>query len=294
MPPSDTLGFAGSLLDRCANQRSDDAWLKAQWNDPSARLLLLDKDKARIADGKLVFARCEGAAILLGRDAEGAIFAAEAPEPFADGHDLRSIAVQGLVPPSDQAILAQARSLLLWHQRHGFCSNCGTKTEMKDAGYRRHCAQCATDHFPRTDPVIIIVVRHKGRALLGRQAAWPAGMYSALAGFMEPGETIEEAARREVFEESGIRVGAVRYLKSQPWPFPSSLMIGLVGEALSDEIVLDRKELDDARWFTAEDLRRMRDGTHPDGFKHPVPMAIAHHLIADVAGSSAAPLPSRG
>ena len=273
------LGFAGSLLDRCANHRSDEAWLTAQWNNPNSRLILLDKDKARIADGKIVFAPCAGEAILLGSDAEGAIFAAEAPTPFDDGHDLRSIAAQGLLPPPDQAILAQARSMLLWHQKHGFCANCGAASELKDAGYRRHCAACATDHFPRTDPVIIIVVRHKGMALLGRQKTWPAGMYSALAGFMEPGETIEEAARREVFEEAGVLLGDVRYLKSQPWPFPSSLMIGLIGDALSDEITLDEKELEHARWFSTEELGQMTSGTHPEGLKHPLPMAIAHHLI---------------
>jgi NAD+ diphosphatase len=277
MPPE--LGFAGSLLDRCANHRSDEAWLAKQWAAPSSRLILLDKDKARLAGGRIIFAPCSGEAILLGRDAEGAIFAAETPSPFEDGHDLRSIAAQGLLPPPDQAILAQARSMLLWHQRHGFCANCGTKSELKDAGYRRHCPSCLTDHFPRTDPVIIIVARHRGRALLGRQKAWPPGMYSALAGFMEPGETIEEAARREVFEEAGVRLGAVHYLKSQPWPFPSSLMIGLIGEALSDAITLDEKELEHARWFTREELQLMKDRAHPEGFFHPLPMAIAHHLI---------------
>ena len=165
--------------------------------------------------------------------------------------DLRSLAVAGFLPQGELAILAQARSLLHWHERHGFCANCGAKTEMRDAGYRRHCGACTTDHFPRTDPVIIIAVRHGKRMLLGRQSAWPEGMYSTLAGFMEPGETIEEAARREVFEEAGISVGEIRFHSNQPWPFPSSLMIGLIGEALTDDIVIDPKELETARWFEA-------------------------------------------
>ena len=283
--PLEGLGFVGSVLDRAANHRGDAAWLAARRGDPKARLIRLHGDKALVRDGELVFAPA-GAdeMLLLGEDAVGAIFAAESEAPLEGATDLRSIAVQGLVPPPDQAILAQARSMLLWHQRHRFCANCGAATEMADAGYRRHCAACEVDHFPRTDPVIIIVVRHADRCLLGRQSSWPPGMYSALAGFMEPGETIEEAARREVFEESGVRVGAVRYVQSQPWPFPSSLMIGLIGEAVSAELRIDQKELEDARWFPREELIAMREGTHAQGFKHPVRMAIAHHLFQEAIG----------
>jgi NAD+ diphosphatase len=183
------------------------------------------------------------------------------------------------VGAGDQALLAQARSLILWHKRRTFCSNCGSRLVMRDAGYRRHCENCKMDHFPRTDPVIIMVVRSRKGILLGRQTIWKPGMYSALAGFMEPGETMEEAARREVFEEAGVRVGTVTYLASQPWPFPSSLMIGLIGEAVSDEIRIDGRELEDARWFTREELADMRNGTHPEGLTFPVRMAIAHHLV---------------
>ena len=135
------------------------------------------------------------------------------------------------------------------------------------------------DHFPRTDPVAIMVVRHQGSILLGRQSSWKPGMYSALAGFVEPGETIEDAARREVFEESGVRVGAVRYVTSQPWPFLSNLMIGLIGDAVSTEIKLDENELEDARWFSAEEARMMMDRTHPDGLYAANPYAIAHELV---------------
>jgi NAD+ diphosphatase len=150
---------------------------------------------------------------------------------------------------------------------------------MEDAGYRRHCPACHANHFPRTDPVAIMIVRRRGRLLLGRQPMFQPGMYSALAGFIEPGETIEDAARREIFEESGIRVGEVRYLSSQPWPFPSSLMIGLIGEALTTDIVIDRDELEDVRWFDAPEVIAMLERRHPDGLTLPLPFAIAHHLV---------------
>jgi NAD+ diphosphatase len=281
MPP-DLLGFAGATLDRKANYRGDHEWLAARRADPKARLIRLNGDKVRLNGGTIAHeAITESAlAIFLGLDdRDTPVFAAESTEPIEGGIDLRSIATQGLLPPPELALLAHARSLVHWHQRHRFCSNCGAPTEVADAGYRRHCPSCESDHFPRTDPVIIIVVRSSRGFLLGRQSSWVPGMYSALAGFMEPGETIEEAARREVEEESGIRVGAVSYVASQPWPFPSSLMIGLIGEALNEDIRIDARELEDARWFTADELDAMREGVHADGLRFPVPMAIAHHLI---------------
>ncbi|MGE0008529.1 MAG: NAD(+) diphosphatase, partial [Parvibaculaceae bacterium] len=219
-------------------------------------------------------------AIFLGLDGEGrALFAGEEPQPLADARDLRSLAVEGPLPAGELATLAQARSLLHWHQRHRFCANCGQETEMRDGGYRRHCPRCAADHFPRTDPVAIIVVRHADTFLLGREASWATGRYSALAGFIEPGETIEEAARREVWEESGIRVGVVTYVASQPWPFPSSLMIGLIGEALNRDIVVDKTELEDARWFSRAEIRLMLAERHPEALSVPPPMAIAHKIL---------------
>ena len=150
---------------------------------------------------------------------------------------------------------------------------------MKDGGYRRHCPRCAAEHFPRTDPVIIIIVRAGEEILMGRQASWSTGRYSALAGFMEPGETIEEAARREVLEEAGIRVGAMSYVASQPWPYPSSLMIGLIGEAINRDIVIDKTELEDARWFSRIEVAQMLDGRHPGALSVPPPMAIAHKIL---------------
>jgi NAD+ diphosphatase len=281
MPP-EFLGFVGGTLDRSANQRGDPDWVAARRVDPHARLIRLNGDKVKLNGGTIAHeAVAESApSIFLGLDDGGApVFAAEAREPITGGIDLRSVATQGLLPPSEVALLAQARSLVHWHQRHRFCANCGAATEAKDAGYRRHCGNCEADHFPRTDPVVIIVVRSARGFLLGRQSSWLPGMYSALAGFLEPGEAIEEAARREVHEESGIRVGAISYVASQPWPFPASLMIGLIGEALTEDIRIDARELEDARWFTVEELEAMRRGVHSDGLRFPVPMAIAHHLI---------------
>jgi NAD+ diphosphatase len=276
------LGFCGGHHDRAANHRNDEAFMAAKRLDPSSRLIRFHEDRIRIRDGRPLFESvpAEGDILFLGIGEDGiAYYAAESETPFEESFDLRSVAVEAAVSNADQAMLAQARSLILWHKRRSFCSNCGSRLAMQDGGYRRHCSSCKMDHFPRTDPVIIMVVRSPRGLLLGRQSFWKAGMYSALAGFMEPGETIEEAARREVFEESGIRVGTVTYVASQPWPFPSSLMIGLIGEAINEDIHLDNKELEDARWFTKDELLAMRDGRHPEGLNFPVRMAIAHHLV---------------
>src|SRR5918995_1559340 len=194
--------------------------------------------------------------------------------------DLRSIAVRGLVPAEELGMLAMAKSMLDWHRRHRFCANCGAPTQAAQAGFRRDCAACNAQHFPRTDPVVIMLVTRGDKCLMGRQPRFPEKMYSCLAGFLEPGETIEDAVRRETFEEAGIRVGAVRYRASQPWPFPSNVMIGCIGEALTDDIAFDGEELEDAHWFTKDDIRRMLDGTHED-FLAPAPIAIANHLIRE-------------
>lgn len=201
-------------------------------------------------------------------------------DPAFEAADLRSIAVRGLVPVEELGILAMAKSMLDWHNRHRFCANCGTPTTLAQAGFRRDCAACGAQHFPRTDPVVIMLIARGDKCLLGRQARFAPKVYSCLAGFLEPGETIEDAVRRETFEEAGVRVGKVGYLASQPWPFPSSLMIGCIGEAETDEIVRDTAELEDARWFSRDDIRRMLDGTHED-FAAPAPIAIAHHLLRE-------------
>jgi NAD+ diphosphatase len=205
--------------------------------------------------------------------------------------DLRSIAVQGVVRPEELGILAEAKALLHWHGRHRFCANCGARTTLSCAGFRRDCASCDTQHFPRTDPVAIMLVARGDRCLLGRQSRFAPGMYSCLAGFIEPGETIEDAVRRETLEEAGVRVGSVRYFASQPWPFPASLMIGCIAEALSEELTVDRDELEDARWFARDEVLLMLEGRHQAGLRGPVAMAIAHHLMRHWVEARAMPPP---
>lgn len=193
--------------------------------------------------------------------------------------DLRSIAVQGLVPEAELGLLAQGKALFNWHRTHGFCARCGAATLPAPSRLRRDCPACAAQHFPRTDPVVIMLVTRGDDCLLGRQARFVPGMFSCLAGFVSQGETIEDSVRREVMEEAGIRVGRVRYRMSQPWPFPSSLMIGCEGEAESEAITLDRDEIEDGRWFSRDEVRAMLERRHPDGLSAPHPIAIAHHLL---------------
>lgn len=175
-------------------------------------------------------------------------------------------------------LAATARALLSWHGTHGFCSACGARSEVGQAGWQRRCPSCGVQHFPRTDPVVIMRVTRGNRVLLGRSPGWPEGMYSCLAGFMEPGEPMEAAVRREVAEETGVRVGAVRYLASQPWPFPASLMLGCAAEALSDDIRLDPVELEDALWVSRERLADVFAGTDPT-IRAPRPGAIAGWML---------------
>lgn len=167
-----------------------------------------------------------------------------------------------LLPAAEAEAAATAKALTHWHTMHGFCSACGTASVMAAGGWHRDCPSCGTRHFPRTDPVVIMLVRRGDRTLLGRSPSWRAGMYSCLAGFVEPGETLESAVRREVAEETGIAIGAVRYVESQPWPFPSSLMLGCVADATSDPITLDPVELEDAFWATRTEVARMMAGAH--------------------------------
>lgn len=297
VPP---LGYATSAIDRVAARRNNPEWISARLADPLTRVIRFVADRPRIAVSGLTptvaYDTVEKAGpalqgtgpVLLGMDAQGrAIFAllsandeGSEPEPGVKLIDLRSLAVQAALPPSDLGLLAQARTLLHWHSRHRYCSNCGAPTRAADGGYRRTCEACKAEHFPRTDPVAIVLAVDGDRCLLGRQPNFAPQVYSTLAGFLEPGETIEEAARREVFEEAGIRLGSVRYVKSQPWPFPANLMIGLVAEALTTDIAIETAELEDARWFEREEVRAMVDGRHPDGLKVPPPMAIAWHLVA--------------
>ena len=190
--------------------------------------------------------------------------------------DLRS-AMTGL-SAREAEVAATAKALCDWHARHGFCAACGAATAPQQAGWERGCAACGARHFPRTDPVVIMLVTRGNSVLLGRSPGWPEGMYSLLAGFIEPGETVEAAVRREVFEEAGIRVGAVRYLASQPWPFPASLMLGCAGEADSEAITLDPVELEDALWISREEMVTVLSGGHAR-LRPPRRGAIAEFLI---------------
>jgi NAD+ diphosphatase len=193
--------------------------------------------------------------------------------------ELRGMAMHGVVPASELSAIAMAKSLVNWHQRHGYCANCGTRSAMKEGGWKRDCPNCKAEHFPRTDPVVIMLVTSGDKVLMGRQKHFLPGMYSCLAGFVEAAETIEDAVRREIFEESGIRCTDVNYYMTQPWPYPSSLMIGCTARALNEDIVVDRTELEDARWFDRAEATLMIRREHPDGLAGPHPFAIAHHLL---------------
>jgi NAD+ diphosphatase len=193
--------------------------------------------------------------------------------------DLRAIAVQGLVAPEHLPPIAEAKAVLHWHSRHRFCANCGALTASVEAGWRRDCPQCKAQHFPRTDPVVIMLAVRDDRCLLGRSPRFVPTMWSCLAGFVEPGESIEEAVRRETREEAGIVTGRIAYFASQPWPFPMSLMIGCHAQALSEEIAVDHAELEDARWFSRAEVESMLLRRHADGLTVPPPVAIAHHII---------------
>jgi NAD+ diphosphatase len=185
-----------------------------------------------------------------------------------------------MLPAEDAAIYGTARSLIDWHNNHKYCGRCGGSTKVFRAGWGRQCTACDAEHFPRTDPVVIMIAEYEGKALLGRQSAWPTGNYSALAGFLEPGESIEEAVRREIMEEAGISCGAVRYVTSQPWPFGGSqLMIACVADADGDQLTIDYNELEDAMWVTKEEARAALADAPDKRFGAPPPFAIAHTLL---------------
>jgi NAD+ diphosphatase len=187
--------------------------------------------------------------------------------------------VQGLVAPEHLPPIAEAKARLAWHARHRFCPNCGAPTDLAEGGWKRVCPVCKAEHFPRTDPVVIMLAVRGNQCLLGRSARFASAMWSCLAGFVEPGENIEEAVRREVQEEAGIVCGRIAYFASQPWPFPMSLMIGCHAEALNHEIKVDASELEGARWFDRDEVALMLLRRHPDGLGTPPPVAIAHHII---------------
>ena len=294
--PSQFVGFAGNRIERLSENRSDDSVEKAL-TEPAARIMLMRGGRIwlKLADGGFdayfTVAEAEDRdaklkhAVLLGWDRGLPVLAAPAgldPEALPEtikAIDYRSVYIQGLLGAEDLGALAQGAALLAWHGNHRFCGRCGTATEMRAGGYKRVCPSCSAEHFPRTDPVAIMLAVREDACLLGRSPHFAPGMYSCLAGFIEPGETIENAVRREILEESGIHVGRVSYHASQPWPFPYSLMIGCFGEAVSETIDADLEELEDCRWFQRDEVRAMLDGTAASGLGVPPAGAIAHHLI---------------
>lgn len=308
MKNAELVTFGGSGLNRAAELRDQAAEMlpnaqclpiwrgKVLFDFEAKRLIRLPHDHAIIAESNL-------APVFIGLEEDGTpIFAFDVSawvDPNADEEqmgrffdpsqnrypgfpetqvfaELRGIMAK--LSPRDAELAASARGLFAWHENHGFCAKCGAPTDVAKAGWQRDCTTCGASHFPRTDPVVIVLVLKGNSVLLGRSPGWPEGMYSLLAGFMEPGESMEAAARREVFEESGIRLSDVGYLASQPWPFPSSLMIGCIAKAETTAIDLDPNEIEDARWFTREEVAASTRGENPDLYPAR-PGSIAHFLI---------------
>jgi NAD+ diphosphatase len=292
--------FAGNPLDRASDRRSSAEWLAAQlasseslglalWNgrplvektaDGGVQIAYLP---ARLADElaggaeRLLFMGLWKETAVFAVDLEGSSDPAQGPvQGLGEFMDLRQAASR--LPAADAGMLATAKAMFEWRRRHQFCAACGRPSVARDGGWKRQCPSCEAEHFPRTDPVVIMLAHHGERCMLGRQEAWPKGMFSALAGFVEPGESIEEACARELSEEAGLRTRQVRYHSTQPWPYPSSLMIGLIAEVEDDEGAPDQTELSEVRWFTRDEARKLLAGEIPDTFC-PQPMAIAHQLI---------------
>jgi NAD+ diphosphatase len=277
-------GFTGAGLDRADRLRLDAERLAEALAHAEARVLgLLGLDPVLDEAGRLSWSPIGGAEaralILLGFEGEAPRFAPLLDDAPIGERAWRMFKVLADMDGRDAAIWGTARSLNEWHGRHLFCGHCGRRTRPFRAGWGRKCANCGTEHFPRIDPVVIMLAEHEGRVLLGRQPQFPAGRYSALAGFLEPGESIEEAVARELTEEAGIKVSEVRYVASQPWPFPNSLMIGCIARTGSDAITLDTDELEDAIWVDKESVRAALAGEPGAPFQAPPPYAIAHTLL---------------
>jgi NAD+ diphosphatase len=303
-PPFITHAFAGNPLDRASDRRADADWLARRLEAPGARALVLWKGQPLLTPGPAL-AFVEGALasklaetnehlIFLGLDGEDAVFALEIDgeaDPTAGplqglGHFHEIRAVAGALPASDTGLLSASRSLFEWRRRHRYCSVCGHASGGIDGGWKRQCPSCKAEHFPRVDPCVIMLPTFGDRCLVGRQASWIANRYSALAGFVEPGESIEEACAREVKEEAGLTVTGVRYHSSQPWPYPSNLMLGLICEVSDDQAKPDLTELESVLWLTRAEARDLVDGK-AEGVTAPPPFAIAHSLIRDWAEAPA-------
>lgn len=295
---------ASVVLDRLAHVRADSAALAAHAHAPGARFLVLADGKCAVssnADRSRTHIRWfdREAAAALGADPDGAIFLGldperEAPrfavalsadatqshaEALRPAVDLRSLAMQGVMSPSELSLLAQAKSLADWHAANRFCGRCGTPSVSVDGGWKRVCKTCGSDLFPRVDPVVIMLVTDGPRCVLAREERFPPGMYSAIAGFIEPGDDLEHAVRRETKEEIGLHVSEVSYALSQPWPFPHSLMLGCFARAEHAPLAVDTAELEDARWFDRDEVTAMLEGRHDAGFTVPGRHAIANALV---------------
>ena len=291
--------YAGGVLDRAAPLRADEAWVEARLADPQGRYVAVwrgrnlvegdDPPRAVMLPREAIAAEIteDTPVVLLGTDGDMPYFAVGLPDGVGDPtrgalagyggfRDLREFG--GLIPAPEASLLAHARGLMYWHRRHRFCGVCGSPATIREAGHVRRCGDgaCGVEHFPRTDPAVIMLVSDGDNCLLGRQADWPAGLYSTLAGFVEPGESLEEAVAREIREESGVTVRDVRYHSSQPWPFPASLMLGFYATAVNAAVSVNRDELDDARWFHRDDL--LDPG---DGIRLPRGDSISRRLVDD-------------
>ncbi|MEP2533733.1 NAD(+) diphosphatase [Shimia sp.] len=313
MKHAETVTFGGSALDRAAEIRGDKDAMAALLQAPASRAIALWRGKPLCAGDDLnalaylpmdhaLFDNTKVPPIFLGRDSQGACFAKDVSGWEPDNLDSESLklffdaslqhhpalpedhqfaelrGVMARLSARDAELAATARAIFGWHTSHRFCAACGHESRMAMSGWQRDCPACNTSHFPRTDPVVIMLITHGNKVLMGRSPAWPEGMYSLLAGFVEPGEPLEAAVRREVLEEASIEVGIVEYLSSQPWPFPSNLMFGCRGTALNDDITVDKHELDDALWVSREDIMQAFAGTHP--FLNPARKgSIAHFIL---------------
>lgn len=298
------IPYTGNPLNRASEKRLDTTWITSKRNDPTSLIFplwrlqpfLLGSKRSRppFELGLLRPEEVDGLAsdgapcIFLGLDGDRALFAldvSEASERTTDellgqrGYFCEARTASQMVSYEAAALIAQAKAMIDWHQRHGFCPKCGNRTNFMDAGYRRLCPECKAEHFPRVDPVVIMLATFDEVCLVGRGKQFPPGMFSALAGFVEPGETIEEAVRRELTEEASVKVGEVTYYATQPWPFPSSLMIGCFAKADSLDAKPDESELAEIKWLERSHARDLIEGRGSGGIKVPPPIAIAHHLI---------------
>jgi len=287
--------YASGGIDRAAHLRADAAWVAARLADPATRIApvwrsrnLVDLNGAPaphlLAPDPALLDEAQATALLglVGGVAHFAIDLSHRDEEVAAAvgrfEDLR--AVGPLLSHGDGALMAYARGMMHWHLAHRFCGRCGHATESRDAGHVRHCgnADCAVPAFPRTDPAVIMLIHHGDRVLLGRQKVWPPGMHSVLAGFVEPGESLEDAVAREVFEEAGIAIDDIRYHSSQPWPFPASIMLGFYGRAKTAELTINTDELESGRWYGRDELL---DSPEDETFRLPRRDSISYRLIRD-------------